>query len=165
MQANKAKSYTNTSSTGFGGTAPSPLCVSFPKWIHYTNMASAAHTMKFTGFSKMLCKLRGNFFSSKLSISVCPVCDDTQCWPQCQNPWWKWYFPWHGNDHKCNSHKQEYQPNSQNVSHTQAYSCCGKISSTTRKKEWVGMTAVIFDKMAQLLSCSLSWYPRKDFYF
>ncbi len=58
MQANKAKSHTNTSSTGFGGTAPSPLCVSFPKWIHYTNMASAAHTMKFTGFSKMLCKLR-----------------------------------------------------------------------------------------------------------
>ncbi len=30
MQANMAKSHTNTSSTGFGCTAPSPLCVSFP---------------------------------------------------------------------------------------------------------------------------------------
>ena len=27
---------------------------------------------------------------------------------QCQNPWWKWYFPWHANNHNCNSQNQEY---------------------------------------------------------
>ena len=100
-------------------------------------------------------------------IPVCPVCG-TQCWPQCQNPWWKLYFPWHGNDCYCNSWNQEYQPNSQSEHYIQGYCCCGKSSSLLSQGRKVGMTAVIFEKkytISKLKNLQLSWYLQNDFYF